>query len=144
MARPTAITATELERTARLDYSLRLLNELSTSALHVPVEDFLNQAARSVCEFFSVPVCVIWSVNEDRSRLRIIATYGEVDDKYKQVELESVVVQPEAFHRSTSVYSKNRGWATAVTTPVYVDNQLIGMIELCALQPREFQQWETE
>jgi signal transduction histidine kinase/GAF domain-containing protein len=119
MAHPTAITATELERTARLNQSLRLLNELSTSALVVPAEDFLNQAARSVCEFFSVPACVIWSVNEGR-RLRIIATHEKAADDLKA------------------------RWRCLLTASMYAENELIGMVDLFSDEPCRFEQWEQE
>jgi signal transduction histidine kinase len=119
MARPTAITATELERTARLNQSLRLLNELSTSALVVPAEEFLNQAARSVCEFFSVPACLIWSVNEGR-RLKIIATHESAGEGLKA------------------------GWRCLLTASMYAENELIGMVDLFSDEPCEFEQWEQE
>jgi signal transduction histidine kinase/putative methionine-R-sulfoxide reductase with GAF domain len=160
IARQTVITLEGLEHSARLSRSLSAFKNLTHRALSVSLDDFLSYVARTLCEFLSVPICVIWRLNEEHNKLSVVASHGDVDDEYKRIVLDvnrsgvhrPPLQQPVGQDDLSGLYAnheqrdqvRKRGWASLLTAPIYADNQLMGMLDLYTLQPRQFKEWERE
>lgn len=70
-----------------LDRLLSALNTLSQSLLLMSPSDFLKQVSEKACELLFVPICIVWKLDEEENKLKIVATNGDVDDEYKKIEL---------------------------------------------------------
>jgi hypothetical protein len=63
-----------LEKDSDLDPLLEMSETLSQGLLLAPPGEYLPQIARRACELLSVPICIVWLVDENRQRLRVAAS----------------------------------------------------------------------
>jgi signal transduction histidine kinase/putative methionine-R-sulfoxide reductase with GAF domain len=145
-----------------LERSLSILNALSQSLISVSVGDFLEQVSEKVCELLSVPICIVWKLDEQQKKLRIVATAGEVDDEYKKIELDldtpgirqylshkgagylRDVTKPHPHHYGHPEEAKKRGWVSLLSAPMRVEDHLIGMLDVYTKSTRYFKEWEKK
>lgn len=143
------------------DRSVRILNTLSHKLLTSTGLDFLEHISNEACELFSVPICIIWKLDEDGRMLRVVAACGNVDDEYKKIRLSLddpgirihvEDIRPKYLSDVTKPSPKYghpeeaaiRGWVSLLTAPMRVEDQLIGLLDVFTMRPRTFKQWERE
>ena len=143
------------------EHALQIFNELSQSLLSVSLDDFLEHVSVKAAELLFVPICIVWKLDKPEGELKIVATHGDVDEDYKKKKLglddpgikkhlESHKVGylfdasiPNAMFRDNKAVKK-RGWVSLLTAPMWAENNLIGMLDIFTVRPREFQKWEKE
>ncbi len=154
-------TIEKFHRYQFLDKSVSTLNTLSQNLLSSSGLDFLEHISNNACELFSVPICIIWKIDEEGRKLRIVATCGEVDDEYRKIELSlddsgikkhvedirpkylSDVTKPSPKY-GHSIEAAKRGWVSLLTAPMRVGDQLIGILDVFTKNTRRFKNWEHE
>lgn len=139
-----------------------VFKELSQSLLSVPEHEFLEQVPVKACELLCVPVCVVWKLDAQRERLKIVAMHG-VDQEYQgtaeldvnEPSLQHLssrgarslldVTAPNPGHYAHPEEAKRRGWVSLLTAPMFDDdNRLIGMLDVYTHAKRYFKEWEKE
>lgn len=158
-ARQAVITIEKFEHRQTSNRSLSILNSLSESFLTASLETLLRQITDKACELLSVPICIVWKLDKEDRKLRIVATSEEVDEEYKKLEL-SLTAPGINHHLSThkvfylgdvredspyyihSDHAASRGWVSILSAPMRVENSLIGMIDVYTKTARHFKDWE--
>lgn len=144
-----------------IDRSLTILKELLQSPLSASPDDFLETVAEKACELLSIPVCIVWKLDEQDEKLKIVATCGGVDEQYKKIRLnlsdagferssrhrgvvyiEDVTKKNEHYSHPTE--AKQRGWVSLLSAPMRVHGRLIGMLDVYTKEPRFFKYWERD
>lgn len=74
----------------------QVLSDISKLLNQASEEDFLQVLPEKACELLSVPICILWKIDEQEEKLKIMATAGEVDDEYKKTELD--LKHPAVWH----------------------------------------------
>jgi GAF domain-containing protein/signal transduction histidine kinase len=141
--------------------SLRIINDLSENLLSLPPSDFLNKVSEKAAELFSVPTCIVWKLDGVHSKLKVVATYGEVDQEYKRLELSLDDPGIKQHLKSRQVGSlidvtkghrmfkhpnqaKRHGWVSMLSAPMWAEDTLVGMLNIFTDRPRSFKQWEQD
>ena len=152
-----------IERDELFGRSLKILNDLLKRLL-TPVNSkaFLSQVAEKACEFLNVPICIVWKLDVSTDTLKVEATSGEVSDQFKQIELHRYDKGVKAYldagratyflsdvtvnssRYSHSAEAAANGWVSLLSAPMYVNNQLIGMLDLYTHSKRLFKEWEKD
>lgn len=144
-----------------IDRALTILKELLQSPLSASPDDFLETVAEKACELLSVPICIVWKIDEQDERLKVVATCGGIDEDYKKIELElsEAGFERSSRHRGVAYiedvtkknerYShpaeaKQRGWVSLLSAPVRVHGRLIGMLDVYTKEARFFKHWERD
>lgn len=158
-ARQVVVTIERFEHHRTLDRSLSILNALSQSLLSMSLNDFLSQVSEKACELLSIPICVVWKLDEKQGKLKIVATTGDVDDEYKKIELNlddpgiqqhlssrkvaylRDVTKPHLMYKH-SPEAKVREWASLLSAPMWVGGRLSGMLDVYTKSTRYFKEWE--
>jgi GAF domain-containing protein len=144
-----------------LDRSVHVLNDLSQSLLSDPPDKFLDQVSAKAAELLDVPICIVWKLNKQDSKLHIVATTEGVDDEYKAIELEpssrgikkhlsdrkvgylhDVTKRHQMFDHHQE--AKKRGWVSLLSAPMWVKDEVIGMLDIFTERSRNFKDWEKE
>ncbi|MFQ5753107.1 MAG: GAF domain-containing protein, partial [bacterium] len=159
-ARQAVVTIERFEHYRMLEHSSSILNALSQNLLLGTPGDFLRYVSKKACELLSVPVCLVWKLDEKQKKLKIVATTGNVDNDYKKIELDlnapgvqqhlkkkvaflldATKPNPNYAH---SEEAKKRGWISLLSAPMRVDDHLIGMLDVYTQSKRYFKEWEKE
>jgi len=143
------------EKYSDLDPLLEIVDTLPPGLLLSAPDVFIRQVASGACNLLSVPICIVWLIDEDRKRLRIKATHGNVDEEFQKLTLDlndprirsHVATREIAFledlkrphpnfaHRQEATV---RGWKSLLTAPMFVGSRSIGMLDIYTEQPRRF------
>jgi GAF domain-containing protein len=159
-ARQAVITIEGFEHQQTLDQSVRILSDLSDSLLTNPPADFLIEVPKKACELLSVPICILWRLDESQGKMKIVSAAGAVDEEYRRRTELSVddikehvtsrkvgyladVTQPHAQYAHSSE-AKARGWVSLLSAPMWVGDHLIGMLDIYTKKRRHFKEWEKE
>jgi signal transduction histidine kinase/GAF domain-containing protein len=124
--------------------SLQALNSLSRGLLSMQPMDFLQELAVKAGESLSASSCIVWKLDKRRRRLNVIAATRDVDEQVKTTELyindptvaellcrveidcfESAVTSLLPHHQQ-----ENSKPGRTATAPMWVNNELIGAIEI--------------
>lgn len=137
-----------------------ILHALSEDLLSMPSNTFLNRVAETACELLTVPICIVWRLDENENRLKIASATANVDEEYRKLELikeefskwshlfrgEIAYLKdvrkkhPFYFHQEEA---KANQWVSLLSAPLRADNRLIGMLDVYTeRQPRKFKSWE--
>jgi signal transduction histidine kinase/GAF domain-containing protein len=158
-AHQVAVVLDRFEYQRTLERSLSIFSSLSQSLLTVSEGKFLDQVSKSACELLDVPTCIVWKFDRGARKLRIAATVGEVDEQYREVTLDpnhqvhiksrKVGYLPDVRRASKDYYqdqrlAERRGWVSLLTAPMWVENRLIGMLDVYTKETRDFQPWERQ
>ncbi len=151
------LTIDKFDQYHTFNRSSSILKELSKSLLRDNPADFLQAVAEKARDLLLVPICIIWKQVDNK--LKIVAATDEVDDDYRQLELDrnnddvkkhlssnEVSYIPEvskAHPRQTHLNEiERRGWVSLMTVPLQVNDDLIGMLEVFTKHVRHFKEWE--
>lgn len=141
--------------------SIGIFNNLLQNLLSLSPCDFLETVAEEAMELLSVPVCIIWKLNEQDETLKIAATAGGVDPEYRTINLKlseagfersssrrgiayipDVTKDPKHYLFSTEAHE--RGWVSLLSAPMRVKGRLIGMLDVYTKEMRYFRKWERD
>jgi len=159
VANQTMLAMEILEKYQDLDPVLEMSEMLSQGLLLAPPGEFLPQIATRACELLSVPICVVWLLDERRQRLNVVATAGDVDEEFKSLSLDLTderlkqhleggrvaflanvnIPHPTFAHREKAI---KRGWRSLLTAPMTVGKRPVGMLDIYTKRPRRFRRWE--
>lgn len=140
----------------------KILDELPADLLSLPLPEFLNRVAETACQLLTVPICIVWTLDTSEENLRVAAATGNVDEKYRKLELSREQFS-QWFHLSSDkiAYLKDvrkwhrryfhaedaekRGWVSLLSAPLRAEGRLIGMLDVYTeRQSRRFKPWERE
>lgn len=140
----------------RIQERMLILRGLSQSLLDLPLDRFFAEVPRKACELLDVLTCIVWQLNEEKTSLDIVAATDDVDAAYRKISLdihESGItnhltsLQPGSLTDVTrhhpSFYkhaeeAKSRGWVSLLSSPMHVNNQLVGMLDVYTKHRRAF------
>jgi GAF domain-containing protein len=144
------------------DHSLHIVNDLSQGLLSLSPDEFLQQVSLKAAELLAVPVCIVWTLDENRDSLHIVATTNNVDEEYKKIQLarddpgirrhlasrsigylKDVRIRHPEYYKHHEEASK-RGWISLLTAPMWSGNELIGMLDIYTKEVRKFKKKEEE
>ncbi len=161
-ARHAVLTIERFDYLRMLERTLSILYSLSRELQNLTPHEFLQIVSEKASELLSVPICIIWMLDASLTKLKIVATTGEVDEEYKQLELDihfpgiqqhltgKKVGYLEDVTKPNSMYShpreaKQRGWISLLSAPMWFgEEKLIGMLNLYTKTKRHFKVWEKE
>jgi GAF domain-containing protein/signal transduction histidine kinase len=161
-ARQALSTIERFDHYQAFDRSLDILNALAQSLLSVPPDEFLAQVPEQACTLLSVPTCIVWRLGEQQKRLNIVAATADVDDAYKNETKLSFAdpgikqflsrkrpgflldVTKPSPHYGHPEEARARGWVSLLSMPMWVQNSLVGLLDVYTHAPRHFHLWEKE
>lgn len=141
--------------------SIGIFNNLVQNLLLLSPGDFLETVAAEAMKLLSVPVCIVWKLNERDEILKIAATAGGVDTEYRKTKLKlseagferssshrgvayipDVTKEPKHYLYPAEAYQ--RGWVSLLSAPMRVKGRLIGMVDVYTKELRYFRKWERD
>jgi signal transduction histidine kinase/GAF domain-containing protein len=143
-----------------LSQILEELGKLSETLVSASPAEFYQVFPAAVCKLLNVPICILWVKQPEESKFKIVATHGEVDESYKQLELDAahpsighILAQRDKilslFDVSQAAYRLvhideilARKWASLLTATLKVDNKQIGILNTFTTETRHFNDWE--
>ena len=160
-AHQATLTIERFNHLQTLNKSLSILSDLSRGLLSISPRDFPRLVAEKACELLSVPICIVWRLDErTRRRLYVVATSGEVDDGYRRLTLDAGDRRVRAHLESTQVsylsdaaafpgivhrgQIERRGWVSLLSAPLRVEERVIGLLDVFTKKRRSFKTWEKE
>ncbi len=141
---------------------LSILNNLAEDSINQSPEAFLQTLPERVCQYLSVPVCIIWIRDEHRDVYKVLAAAGEIDDDYKKTELEinhpgvQFLSRRKVFYLSDITQDRyrladqkqliERGWKSLLSSPLKIQQEVIGIVSIFTKDKhvRRFQSCEKE
>ena len=146
------------DRHYKLRQSLKIFSELSKET-----QDFNQVLLKKACELFDVPIAILWVKNKNTKGFIINATAGEVDEEYQKLKLSfsklkkisrmasdrsfKLLHMPDIGKKRRLIHQDevtSRGWVSLLSTPLRVENQLIGALDLFTKNRRFFEDWEQD
>ena len=143
------------------DRSLNILSELAQNLPSVLPDEFLKVVPERACELLSVPTCVVWKRDPLEEKLRVVAATSDVDGEFRSIQLSynnnsinkflserkvgqllDVARMPQ--HYSHAGEASERGWVSMLSAPLWVEDNLIGLLDVYTHAPRHFRVWERE
>ena len=140
----------------------KLFHELSAPDLSLSPNALLDHITASACALLTVPVAIIWMLDADEQRLRIMAATPNVDRRYRALELSrdhfeswshlfrdrvaslSDVRKPHAQYQHATE-ARERGWVSLLSAPLRAQDRWIGMLDVYTVQQsRHFRAWEKD
>ncbi len=139
---------------------LSILNDLAEDSINQSPKEFMQALPERVCQCLSVPVCILWIRDDHRDVYKVLATAGEVDDEYKKIEIN--VNHPGVqFPSNQQVFSLSditqtnyrladkeqlikREWKSLLSSPLKIQQEVIGILDIFTKDIRRFQAWEKE
>jgi len=141
-----------------LDRALELFCEVSQLVTSMPPADFLKLVPDKTCAMLSAPVCILWELDKQTDKFKVIGTAGKVDKQYKRIELslDEPNVQRLLAHRGAKalrnvtespIYAhlaaaQSMGWVSLLSTPLRVGTDLVGLLDVYSYDERLFTTWE--
>ncbi|HEX8652428.1 MAG TPA: GAF domain-containing protein [Pyrinomonadaceae bacterium] len=136
------------------ELALEIKRTLVPGLLTLPPDVFLKQLLNKACEIIPNTVCLIWKLEPKQKKLQIVAASDDVDEAYRKIELNIVgvktllvgkqakylsdVTQSRKYRRSAEAQA--RGWVSLLSVPMWVDDELIGLLDVYT----KFQHYFTE
>jgi signal transduction histidine kinase/GAF domain-containing protein len=145
----------------RFQDSARVLNRLSEGLLSVTLQECFGLIADAARELLSVPVCVMWTRDENAHTLKIVEMSGTEDPEYRRIELDcdapnvreylsrhrvatlADVRRPHKWYQHANE-ARARNWVTLLTAQMRVGHSLVGMLDVYTTSPRAFKEWEKQ
>jgi signal transduction histidine kinase/transcriptional regulator with GAF, ATPase, and Fis domain len=137
------------------------LEHLSEALVSASLSEFLRVFPEMVCKILDVPICIIWQKQLEKPRFNITATYGDVDEEYKQIELdfahpsvasilssrrEKILILSDvsqAKHRLVNMDKiRSRKWISLMSKTLQKEDDVIGIINIFTRELRNFNEWE--
>lgn len=136
--------------------ALQVLSDLSRSLISTPPDAFIQQVAVKAADLLSAPVCIVWKLDEQHGRLRVVATTDNVDDKFRNLELNlddpgilrhleskmaGYVQDVTKAHPNLAPVPEDlskRGWKSLLSAPMWANDKLIGMLDIYTTSVRSF------
>ena len=156
--------AEQSEYTKTLERSQSISLALQQSLLSVTDQQFLRQVSQKARELLEVPICIVWRLDQQKTKLTVAATAGDVNARVGQLQMDlsrrrtvvkkllrtsSVRYVPDIADTSTEIYpfaqkARAAGWVSLLSAPMRVENRLIGFLDVFTRERRYFKQWEQE
>jgi GAF domain-containing protein/two-component sensor histidine kinase len=160
-ARQAVNTIERFEHYQAFNQSLNILRGLAQSLPSVSPDEFLGLVPESACALLSVPTCIMWKRDARQKKLRVVAATDDVDSEFRNMELSYSDHSINQFLSGTKVgqlpnvtslsqyYShpeeaKARGWVSMLSAPLWVEDNLVGLLDVYTHAPRHFRGWEKE
>ncbi len=67
---------------------LQQLSQLSDDLAYLSPHEFLLKLPDKICMILNVDSCILWILNEKEQKFQVGYASQEVDDEYKQIELD--------------------------------------------------------
>ena len=160
-AHQATLTIERFDYIQTLNKSVSILSDLSSGLLSNAPHDFPRLVAEKACELLSVPICIVWRLDErKRRRLYVVAASRDVDDDYWRLTLDAEDRRVKAHLESNQVLFlseaasnpgivhrgqiERRGWISLLSAPLRVDDRVIGLLHVFTKKKRFFKTWEKE
>ena len=159
-ARNAMVTMEKFDYQALSERSVRIFNNLMQNLLSLSSADFLQTVAEETKGLLSVPVCIVWKLNEQEGTLSIAAATDSVDAEYRKIILRlsetgfeksgsstEIVYIPDISKDKQYLYApeaKERGWVSMLSASMRVNGRLIGMLDVYTKELHYFRKWERD
>lgn len=159
LARVTIITLERFDHLQTRDRTLAILSRLSDSLLAIEHQRFLQLIADNACELLSVPVCIVWRVDQDARKLKVSAASAGVDEKFRNLEMSldepgikqrlgpKISYVPDINQVDDIVNSeeiKQRKWVSLLCASLRVLDEPMGLLDVFTNEERQFTLWDKE
>jgi signal transduction histidine kinase len=144
------------------DFSQKLfeLGQLSEILVSASPNEFRQVFLAGVCKLLDVPICILWERQLGESKFKIVATHGQVDKEYQQLELDTahpsikrtldrgdnIWCLPDVSQTSSRLVHidqiKLRKWVSLLSAVVKIDGEAVGALNVFTTETRHFQSWE--
>ena len=138
--------------------SLIKTKKLLSDLLLLPPTPFLDQLPNRISDLIPEAICIVWTLDFQQQRLRVAAAHETVDEEYRALELDYSAIKSIAQSTkskyisdvSTSEIYKHKkkanahGWVSLLTVPLWVEDQLIGLLDIYTKFQHQFTQTERE
>lgn len=139
---------------------LSTLNHIAEDSINQSPEEFIQTLPERVCQYFNVPICIIWVRDDQRGVYKILTAAREVDDEYKKTELD--IKHPgvqfpstqKVFHLRDITQDRyrladkeelnNKGWKSLLSTPLKINQEVVGILDIFTKKNRSFKSWEKK
>ncbi len=145
-----------------VDFSQKLseLGQLSERLGSASQSEFRQVFLAGVCQLLEVPICILWEKQPGESKFKIVATHGEVDKEYKQLELDTahpsiqqnlssgdkIWCLPDVSQSKYRLVEiddiKARKWVSLMSTVLEANGEAVGALNIFTTETRHFQLWE--
>ncbi|MEM9272122.1 MAG: GAF domain-containing protein, partial [Cyanobacteria bacterium P01_F01_bin.143] len=147
-----------LDSNPTADELLSILNDLAEDSINQAPDEFIQMLPEKVCQYLSVPVCILWVKDNHRDVYNVFAASEEVDDEYKKTELD--VKHPgvqfpshqKVFYLSDINQDRyrledkelliTRQWVSLFCYPLKIQQECVGILDIFTKEIRIFQSWE--
>ena len=143
------------------DESFRILNSVVQEALLDSPTEFLRRISDAACQLLSTPICIVWQRDQNSEKLKIAATTGDVDEEFQRLELDYDLPGIKHFRADRKVayaldltrpqtnyihmeQARERGWCSIMTAPMWIDEKLVGLLDVYTPHPHRFESRERE
>ena len=150
--------AENIIRQANQSLSLKITKNLVSDLLSLSPNEFLVQLPNRSAGVLDDCVCLVWKLNPAQKKLRIIAASDSVDESYRQTELDysfaerlltgrrtrylpNVTISKEYQHAQEA---RERGWVSLLSIPMFVEDDLVGLLDIYTKFPHYFRDYEKE
>jgi CheY-like chemotaxis protein len=124
----------------------------------------LSQTAKRVRQSLSVPVCLVWLLDRAKGKFKVTAWAGDVGQDYRNsvyIDWENAAPRRFPGRGRTAYFSDLReqeiwetlqyrdamikqGWVSLLSAPMVIEGRTIGVIDVCTLEKRAFEDEERE
>lgn len=153
-----AMQAESIARQSKVEISLKNTKNLIPDMLKLSPEEFLRQLPNRAHDILPYSVCVIWKLDAKQDKLSIIAASDSVDDEYRKKELaykdcRSLLSTRKAKYLPNVGHAKkyngaadaeSRGWVSLLSIPMWVEDKLIGLLDVYTKYKHFFIESERE
>ena len=127
---------------------LDTLDKIQDNLLALSPHKLLPVLLEYVCKLLSAPVAIIWMIDDARSKLKIIETFGSVDSNYKKIEIDlgHPSVQYISGHREALTLSdvnhpnckrladldevQGKHWKSLMSVPLKTEGDFVGILDV--------------
>jgi signal transduction histidine kinase len=145
-----------------VDFSQKLseLGRLSGILVSASPNEFRQVFLEGVCTLLGAPICILWEKLPDESKFKIVATHGNVDREYQQLELDiahpsvkknlsrknKIWCSPDLNKLSSEVVGidriKAKKWTSIMSSTLRFNGEPIGILDIFTIESRNFEKWE--
>lgn len=140
------------------ELSLTITQTSVRDLLRLSPGEFLSQIPNRVCHMLPDSVCLIWKLDAQEEKLRIIAASDTVDEEFRRIALDPAdlsafftskkprclldVSRSQKYRHAEE--AKARGWVSLLSVPMLGDHKFIGLLEVYTRHPHSFSESEKE
>jgi GAF domain-containing protein len=138
--------------------SLKFTTNLVEGLLTHSSSEFLRRLPNRACDIVADSICIVWKLGPQKEKLQITAASDNVDEEYRKIELKyadfkTLLAGRKPKYLPDVTRSKKyrhpreaeaRGWVSLLSIPMWIDKDLIGLLDIYTKFHHRFTESEKE